>query len=109
MVKQDYLDNLTYSHNPQENYFLITNNDGEDKHLFLKPVIVTKRSGHNDTYALLYSTKGEKDSFKQFVDGYKSGIPYDRTLPFSVSGSTNSKLKLSNEILNKTGITKAQI
>ena len=103
------LDNLTFSHNPQENYFLITNNDGEDKHLFLKPVIVTKRSGHNDTYALLYSFKGEKDSFKQFFDGYKSGIPYDRTLPFSVSGSSNSKLKSSNEILNNTGITKAQI
>ncbi len=107
-TRQGEVEHIVYSTIPDENVLLMTNMQTE-KHLFLKPLLITERGGHNDTYALLYSFSGEKKSFKQFFDGYKSGIPFDRTLPFSESGATNKKLKSSDEIFNNTGIKKEDI
>lgn len=107
-MSEGQVESLVYSNIPDENTFLITNME-TDKHLYLKPVLVSERAGHNDTYALLYSFTGLKNSFKQFFDGYKSGIPFDRTMAFGESGATNKKLKSTDEIYNNTGITKQQL
>lgn len=107
-TREGSVENIVFSTIPDENVFLMTNMETE-KHLYLKPLIITEASGYPDAYTFVYSFTGKKESFKQFFDGYKSGIPYDRTIPYSVSGVPNKKLKSSDEIYNNTGIKKEQI